>query len=95
MARLSDIFNSDENESNQSSDTNADQNADASGNASNDGISIQSESYSRDEDGNESYDSTSIDTGSTDLRGDLDLDSMIENMTDNSNSSDSTELLDS
>jgi hypothetical protein len=94
MPRLSDVFGSDNNESNQSSSTNADQNADGSANASNDGVSVSNESYSRDEDGNESYESTGIDTGSTDLGGEGDLGSMVESMTDSASSSDNTELLD-
>ncbi len=94
MARLSDVFGSDDNQSNQSSNSNADQNADGSGNASNDGVSVSNESYSRDEDGGESYDSTSADAGGTDVGGEGDLDSMVESMTDSSSSSDNTELLD-
>lgn len=94
MPGLSDVFGSDENENSQSSQTNADQNADATTDASNDGISLSNESYSRDEDGNESYDSSNLDTGSTDLGNSLDVDSMIDSMTDSASSSDNTELLD-
>ena len=95
MARnFSDVFRSDENESENSSDFNTDQNAEGSLDASNEGINIQNESYSRDGDGEESYDSTGIDTGGSDLGLSGSLDNMVDSLTNSSSSSDSNELLD-
>lgn len=96
MARnLSDVFSSDDNDQNTSSDTNTNQNADVNADASNDGINISNESYRRDEDGEVSYDRTEADTGNTDLGGNLDIDNMVDNITNTSSSSSNSEFLDS
>lgn len=94
-SRFSDIFSSENSDQDASSDTNIDQNADANADASNDGVMFETESYSRNEDGEEQYDRTSLDTGNTDLGGDLDVDSMVDNLTDLSSSTSDLDILDS
>lgn len=95
MARnFSDIFRSDENEQDTNVDVSSDSNADNDTGISNDGIMLQTESYSRDEDGNESYDSTTLDTGNLDVVNSLDLDNTINSLLDSSSRSESTDVLD-
>ena len=58
----------------------ADQTGDAYGEASNEGFTMERESYSRDEDGSETHDSTRADTGASEIAIDLDVDSMSDAM---------------
>ncbi|MDP9415388.1 MAG: hypothetical protein M3Q08_15175 [Pseudomonadota bacterium] len=76
------------------SDTETDQRADANTNSSNDGVRAETESDSRDEDGEVSYDRTSLDTGETDVSFNLELDNMIDSMSDLSNSLDDAAIFD-
>ena len=96
---LSDIFgdvlSSEDNEQQSSSETNSDQNADADADASNDGINITTESYSRDEDGEVSYDRTELDTGDTDVGTRLDIDNVIDSMSESMSRSGESDLIDS
>jgi hypothetical protein len=73
------------------SDTDADQSLDANGDARNEGIAIESESYSRDQDGETSSDRTSAHTGETDLSMDLDVDNSADSFTGLSSSWDDSD----
>ncbi len=54
----------------------------------------ETESDSREEDGEVSYDRTSLDTGETDVSFSLELENMIDSMSDLSNSSDEAAIFD-
>ena len=72
VIRLSDLFRSDDQEAEANSDTGAAQTGDASAEAGNDGVRFEHESFSRDEDGSESYDRTSVEAGETELGSSVD-----------------------
>ncbi len=82
--RFSDIFGSGDKEG--KSDTSTAQDADANFSASNSGVTAASESYSRDEDGNEDYDRTSVDSGELSLSSDVAAGNMFEDVSGLSNS---------
>ena len=92
MARLTDIFSNDGNDSSNHSNTGSDQNADGNANASNDGISLDNTSASHDSDGNSSYDHQGADTGGSDLCLSGDLGNMVDNVTHSMDSSDGTDI---
>lgn len=79
---------------NADSDTETDQRADANTDSSNDGVRAETESDSRDQDGEVSYDRTSLETGETDVSFNLELENMIDSMSDLSNSSDDAAIFD-
>lgn len=86
VIRFSDIFRGEDHEIN--GDTGTRQEDDASLDASNDGLRVESESNSRDEQGRESHDRTSVDTGETDIASDIDVDNDVDQNSDLSASSD-------
>ena len=88
VIRFSDLFGSDDHEADSSSNSGADQMGRADAEASNDGVTLERESYSRNEDGDEWYDRTSVDTGQTELGSRIDAESDADQVNDLHASSD-------
>lgn len=84
---FSNLFRGDDPQADASKATRMDQEVDADFDASKDGLRVESESYSRDEQGGESYDRTSVDTGDTDLASDVDAETDLDQDSDVSASS--------
>lgn len=95
MARLTDIFSSDDRDTSSSSSreqdssdtTTIDSVLDSATDATQDGVSFSNQNYSEDEDGNVEASRTDLEVGGTDLGNNLDVENMLENMTNSSSSS--------